>query len=68
MLKDSLPSKNVLEKKHELDNNRQNMLIMEVEKIWREIDQNDNWELLNEKINKIRRFGYLLESEKLVNL
>ena len=44
------------------------MLIMEVEQIWQEIDQNDNWELLNEKINKIRSFGYLLESEKLINL
>ena len=68
ILKDSLPTKGVLEKKQELDNNRQNMLIMEVEQIWREIDQNDNWRLLNEKINNVRKFGYLLESEKLVNL
>ena len=68
ILKESQPAEGVLEKKHELDKNRQNLLIGEVENIWREIDQNDNWGLLNEKINKIRRFGYLLESEKLVYL
>ena len=45
----------VLEKKQQLDNNRQNLLIREVEHIWREIDQNDNWELLYEKINNIRK-------------
>ncbi len=68
ILKESLPAKGVLEKKPKLDNNRQNLLIGEVEHIWREIDQNDNWELLNEKIKNIRVLGYLLESEKLVNL
>ena len=54
--------------KTQLDNNRQNLLIAEVEHIWREIDQNDNWELLYEKINNIRKLGYLLGSEKLVYL
>ena len=68
ILKDSLPTKGVLDKKRQLDNNRQNLLIGEVEHIWREIDQYDNWELLYEKINNIRKLGYLLESEKLVNL
>ena len=68
ILKETYPAKGILEKKSQLDNNRQNLLIGEVEHIWREIDQNDNWELLYEKINNIRKLGYLLESEKLVNL
>ena len=68
ILKESLPTKGVLDKKRQLDNNRQNLLIGEVEHIWREIDQNDNWELLHQKINNIRKLGYLLEAEKLVNL
>ena len=49
ILKETLPIKGILEKKHHLDNNRQNMLISEVEQIWNEIDKNDNWELLNKK-------------------
>tara|TARA_B100000575_G_scaffold46948_1_gene34060 strand:- start:116 stop:517 length:402 start_codon:yes stop_codon:yes gene_type:complete len=68
ILKESFPAKGVLGKKHQLDNNRQNLLIEEVEDIWREIDQKDNWKLLYDKINNIRRLGYLLESEKLVHL
>ena len=68
ILKETLPAQGVFEKKRQLDNNRQNLLIGEVENIWREIDQNDNWELLYEKINNIRKLGYLLESEKLVYL
>ena len=68
ILKETLPAQGVFEKKRQLDNNRQNLLIVEVEHIWREIDQNDNWELLYEKINNIRKLGYLLESEKLVYL
>ena len=68
ILKESLPTKGVLEKKHQLDNNRQNLLIREVENIWREIDQNDNWEFLHQKIINIRKLGCLLESEKLVYL
>ena len=68
ILKESFPSNGALEKKHELDNNRQNMLINEVEQIWSEIDKNDNWELLNEKVYNVRRLGNLLESKKLVNL
>ena len=68
ILKESLPAKGALEKKNELDNNRQNMLINEVEQIWSEIDKNDNWQLLNEKVNNIRKLGNLMESKKLVNL
>ena len=41
ILKETLPAKGVLEKKLQLDNNRQNLLIGEVEHIWKEIDQND---------------------------
>ncbi len=68
ILKETLPGNGVLERKRQLDNNRQNLLIGEVEQIWREIDQNDNWELLYKKINNIRKLGYLLESEKLIYL
>ena len=68
ILKDSIPAKGALQKKHELDNNRQNMLINEVEQIWSEIEKKDNWELLYEKVYKIRKLGYLMESEKIVNL
>ena len=68
ILKESVPVKGVLEKKHQLDKNRQNLLIGEVENIWREIDQNDNWEVLYKKIIDIRKLGYLLESEKLIYL
>ena len=42
--------------------------IGEIENIWREIDQNDNWEVLYKKIINIRKLGYLLESEKLIYL
>ena len=68
ILKESVPVKGVLEKKHQLDKNRQNLLIGEIENIWREIDQNDNWEVLYKKIINIRKLGYLLESEKLIYL
>ena len=68
ILKESLPAKGALEKKLEIDNNRQNMLINEVEQIWNEIDKNDNWELLNQKVYNIRKLGSLMESDKLVNL
>tara|TARA_A100001011_G_C14291013_1_gene836203 strand:+ start:1081 stop:2508 length:1428 start_codon:yes stop_codon:yes gene_type:complete len=68
ILKESIPTNGALQKKHELDNNRQNMLVNEVEDIWSEIDENDNWELLEEKIYNVRKLGNLLESEKLVNL
>ena len=67
-MKDSIPAKGALQKKQELDNNRQNMLINEVEQIWSEIEKKDNWELLYEKVYKIRKLGYLMESEKIVNL
>ena len=68
ILKESLSAKGALEKKHQLDNYRHNMLINEVEQIWDEIDKKNNWELLYKKINNIRNLGYLLESEKLVYL
>ena len=47
--------------------NKQNMLISEVEKIWQQIDEFDNWELLNLKVKKLRNLGDLLKSQKLVN-
>ena len=68
ILKESLPAKGALEKKHQLDKNRQNLLIEEIENIWSEIDKNDNWEVLYKKINDIRKLGYLLGSQKLIYL
>jgi hypothetical protein len=50
-----------------IKNNKENMLISEVEKIWQQIDQFDNWEFLNRKVKKLRNLGALLNSEKLVN-
>ena len=46
---------------------KENLLISEVEKIWEQIDLYDNWELLNQKIKKLRNLGDLLESQKIVN-
>jgi uncharacterized protein YdiU (UPF0061 family) len=68
ILKESHPAEGALEQKHQLDRSRQNLLIGEVENIWREIDQNDNWEFLHQKIIDIRKLGCLLKSEKLVYL
>ena len=68
ILKESLPAEGALEQKHQLDKSRQNLLIGEVENIWSEIDKNDNWEVLYNKIIDIRKLGYLLESQKLIYL
>ena len=43
------------------------MLIEDVEEIWKQIDQENNWHFLEQKINKVRNIGSLLESQKLVN-
>ena len=50
-----------------INKNRENMLIEEVEEIWKQIDQENNWHLLEQKISKVRNLGSLLESKKLVN-
>ncbi|MDC3140725.1 YdiU family protein [Alphaproteobacteria bacterium] len=67
ILKDSQSSKGALEKRKLINNNRENMLIDEVEQIWEEINKNNNWELLEKKISKVRKLGNSLESQKLVN-
>ena len=67
ILKDSQSSKGALEKRKLINNNRENMLIDEVEQIWEEINKNNNWKLLKKKISKVRKLGNSLESQKLVN-
>ena len=67
ILKNSIPLNSSIEKKHMLDQNRENLLINEVEKIWEQISLHDNWNLLEDKIEKFRALGNILGSEKLVN-
>ena len=43
------------------------MLNEEVEEIWKEINEKNNWNLLEKKISKVRKLGNLLDSQKLVN-
>ena len=45
----------------------ENLLIEEVESIWDQIDKNDNWTFLEDKIDRIRVMGDLLGAKKLVN-
>ncbi|MDC1260617.1 YdiU family protein [Pseudomonadota bacterium] len=45
----------------------ENLLIEEVERIWDQIDKNDNWTFLEDKIDRIRAMGDLLGAKKLVN-
>ena len=45
----------------------ENLLIEEVERIWDQIDKNDNWTFLEDKIDRIRVMGDLLGAKKLVN-
>ena len=67
ILKDTRSLKGSSKKRKTLVKNRENMLIEEVEKIWKQIDQNNNWNFLYKKINKVRKLGDFLESQKLVN-
>jgi len=54
------------EKKHMLDQNRENLLINEVEKIWEQISLHDNWNVLEDKIQRLRALGNILESKKVI--
>ena len=45
----------------------ENLLIDEVELIWEQIDRNNNWNFLEDKINRIRIMGDLLGAKKLVD-
>ena len=67
ILKNTQSSEGMFEKRIILDKNRENMLIEEVEEIWKQIDQENNWHFLEQKISKVRNIGSLLESQKLVN-
>ena len=66
-LKHTQSSKGMFEKRIMLDKNRENMLIDEVEEIWKQIDQENNWHFLEQKIIRVRNIGNILESQKLVN-
>ena len=57
----------MIKKRIILNKSTENMLIEEVEEIWKQIDQENNWHLLEQKISKVRNLGSLLESKKLVN-
>ena len=67
MLQDTIANEFNQEKIMSIKENKQNMLISEVEKIWQQIDEFDNWELLNLKVKKLRNLGDLLKSQKLAN-
>ena len=67
ILKNTQSSKGVSKKRIILDIHRENMLIEEVEEIWKQINENNNWKFLEQKISKGRNLGSLLESQKLVN-
>jgi serine/tyrosine/threonine adenylyltransferase len=67
ILKNSVSLNTSIEKKHQLDNSRENLLINEVEKIWEQISTHDNWDLLEDKIKNLRGLGNILGSEKFVN-
>ena len=54
------------EKKHMLDQNRENLLINEVEKIWEQISLHDSWNVLEDKIQRLRALGNILESKKII--
>ena len=67
ILKNTQSQKGTLEKRKIPEKIRENMLIEEVEEIWRQIEQNNNWDFLYKKINKVRKLGNFLKSQKLVN-
>ena len=67
ILKSNVSFKGSSEKKHLLDKSRENLLINEVEKIWEQISLNDNWNVLEYKIQRLRALGNILDSEKIIN-
>ena len=67
ILKNSIPLNTSIEKKHMLDQSRENLLINEVEKIWEQISLHGNWNVLEEKIKSFRTLGNILGAEKIVN-
>ncbi len=67
ILKNCHSLKGISKKRRMLETNRQNMLIEEVEEIWKQIDRNNNWKFLEQKIKKVRKLGDYLESKKLIN-
>ena len=67
ILKSNIKFNGSSEKKHMLDQTRENLLINEVEKIWEQISLHDNWNVLEDKIQRLRVLGNVLESKKIIN-
>ena len=67
ILKSNISLNGSSEKKHMLDQSRENLLINEVEKIWEQISLHDNWNVLEHKIQRLRALGNILESKKIIN-
>jgi len=67
ILRETVPSEIDLEKTNLIKQNKENMLISEVEEIWEQINLFDNWEPLYQKIKKLRSLGTTLNAQKLVN-
>ena len=66
ILKSNISFNGSSEKKNMLDQNRENLLINEVEKIWEQISLHDNWNVLEHKIQRLRALGNILESKKII--
>ena len=66
ILKSNISFNGSSEKKHMLDQSRENLLINEVEKIWEQISLHDNWNVLEDKIQRLRALGNILESKKII--
>jgi len=67
ILRETVPSEIDLEKTNLIKQNKENMLISEVEEIWEQINLFDNWEPLYQKIKKLRSLGTTLNAQELVN-
>ena len=67
LLKQTNAEDGSLEKRELFKGCFENLLIDEVEFIWDQIDKNDDWTILNDKIERIRVMGDLLGAKKLVD-
>ncbi len=67
LLKETQSADNTFEKRMFFKNNYQNLLIDEVEFIWEQINNENDWTTLETKLSGIREMGNRLGSKKLVN-
>ena len=67
ILKTTYADEGCLEKRVFFKDQFENLLIDEVELIWKEIDKNNNWNFLEDKIQRIRVMGDLLGAKKLID-